>query len=190
MNALKRTWGFMQPYNLIFFLMVVTVILPVLMELTVPRALRYVIDSGIEMNDMDAIFRGVGVMLLAAVLGAIATLGQGVCRARLSQGLAYDMREELFAHIQSFSFANLDTMQTGELMTRMTSDVRMVRMFMSAGLALLLLAIIMIVGSVTMMIILDWQLALIMLIILPIAGVVIAAVMVTTRPMFSVVQQK
>jgi len=190
MNALKRTWTFMQPYNLIFFLMVITVILPVLMELTVPRALRYVIDSGIEMNDMNAIFQGVAVMLLAAVLGAIATLGQGVCRARLSQGLAYDMREDLFAHIQSFSFANLDTMQTGELMTRMTSDVRMVRMFMSAGLALLLRAIMMIVGSVTMMIILDWQLALIMLIILPIAGVVIAAVMVTTRPMFSVVQQK
>lgn len=190
MNSLKRTWEFVRPYNLIFFLMVITVILPVLMELTVPRALRYVIDSGIEMNDMDAIFMGAGVMLLAAVLGAIATLGQGVCRARLSQGLAYDMREQLFAKIQSFSFANLDMMQTGELMTRMTSDVRMVRMFMSAGLALLLRAIMMIVGSVTMMIMLDWQLALIMLIVLPIAGVVITAVMVVTRPMFSVVQEE
>jgi len=55
MNSLQRTWGFVQPYNIIFFFMVITAILPVAMELAVPSALRYVIDEGIEMGDMQAI---------------------------------------------------------------------------------------------------------------------------------------
>ena len=155
MNSFRRIRPFLRPYLWVFFFMVVTTVLPVAMELLVPRALRYVIDSGIELGDMQAIWQGSAVMLAAAVVGAIATLGQGVCRARLSQGLAYDMRNAMFAHIQSFSFANLDKMQTGQLMTRMSSDVDVVRMFMSAGLALLLRALLMIFGSLTMMFIID-----------------------------------
>ena len=97
-------------------------------------------------------------MLVTALVGAGATLGQGYCRAALSQGLAYDTRNKLFAHIQTFSFANLDQMQTGQLMTRLSSDVDMVRMFFSAGVALLLRASLMIVGSVVLMAFIDWQL--------------------------------
>ena len=170
--------------------MVITVILPVAMELMVPRALRYVIDSGIAENNMGAIWRGVAVMLAAALVGAIATLGQGVCRARISQGLAYDMRDEMFAHINAFSFANLDKLQAGQLMTRMGSDVDMVRMFMSAGLSLLLRALLMILGSLLMMFLIDWQLAMLMLVLLPLAAILIGGLMVLTRPMFAIVQQK
>jgi ATP-binding cassette subfamily B multidrug efflux pump len=170
--------------------MVITVILPVAMELAVPRALRYVIDEGIELSDMQAIVQGVVVMAIAAMVGAVATLGQGVFRARLSQNIAYDMRDDLFAHILSFSFANLDKMQTGKLMTRLSSDVNIVRMFMSTGLALLLRALLMILGSVVMMFLIDRQLALIMVFLLPIAGILIAGLMILTRPMFLIVQQK
>ena len=190
MSSFKRAWAYIEPYQKIFVLMVITVIVPVAMELAVPRALRFVIDEGIEQSDMQAIWQGVAVMLVAAVLGAAATLGQGVCRARLSQGMAYDMRNDLFAHIQSFSFANLDKMHTGKLMTRIASDVNIVRMFMSAGLALFLRALLMIIGSLVMMFIIDWQLALIMLLLLPLAGGLITAVMILTRPIFKVVQEK
>ncbi len=190
MSSFKRTWEFVRPYQTVFFFMVITTILPVVMELTVPRALRYVIDAGIEMSNMQAIIQGVAVMLAAALLGAVATLSQGVCRARISQGLAFDMRNTLFAHIQSFSFANLDKMKTGNLMTRLSSDVDMIRMFMSAGLALLLRALLMIAGSVVMMFLIDWQLALIMLVVLPLAAILVTGVMFLARPMFTIVQQK
>ena len=89
MSALRRTWDFVRPYHAIFVLMMITVIIPVAMELVVPRALRYVIDSGIEMKNMQAIWQGVGVMLVAALLGAIATLGQGVCQARMGYGIVW-----------------------------------------------------------------------------------------------------
>ena len=77
-------------------------------------------------------------MFIAAMIGAASTLGQGWCRAVVSQGVAFDLRHALFRHIQSLSFANLDQMQTGRLMTRVSSDVDVVRMFSSAGLSLLL----------------------------------------------------
>ncbi|MFN2138495.1 MAG: ABC transporter ATP-binding protein [Candidatus Promineifilaceae bacterium] len=180
----------MRPYHWAFLFMMLTVVLPVAMELIVPRALRYVIDSGIDAGDMAAIWRGSAVMLVAAVVGAVATLGQGVYRARISQGLAYDLRNALFAQINRFSFANLDNMQAGQLMTRLSSDVDIVRGFMSAGLALFLRAVLMISGSLLMMFLIDWQLALLMLLLLPLAAALIAGLMILSRPMYTTVQQK
>ena len=190
MNSLKRMGFFVRPYRWTAFWLVITVILPVAMELIVPRALRYVIVQGIELQNMDAILGGTGLMLVTAILGSLATLGQGVCRAQLSQGLAFDMRNRLFAHIQTFSFANLDQMQTGQLMTRLSSDVDMVRGFVSNGLALFLRAALMVLGSLFFMIATDRKLSLIMLVLLPVAGLLISGVMWLARPLFIVVQEK
>ncbi len=190
MNSLKRMTPFVRPYGWVVFWLVITAILPAAMELIVPRALRYVIDQGITPGHMDAILRGSTLMLVTALVGSLATLGQGVCRAQLSQGLAYDMRNRLFAHIQTFSFANLDQMQTGQLMTRISSDVDMVRGFVSNGLALFLRAILMIMGSLIFMIATDWKLSIIMLVLLPLAALLIGGVMWVARPLFIVVQEK
>ena len=190
MNSLKRMLPFVQPYRWIVFWLVITVVLPVAMELLVPKALNYIIDAGIEMGDMTAIWRGAGIMLVTALTGAISTLGQGVCRALLAQGLAYDLRNTLFSHIQKFSFANLDKMQTGQLMTRLSSDVDLVRGFTSHSLSLLLRASLMLVGSVVMMFVIDAPLALITLTVLPLAGLLISGLMWLARPMFAIVQEK
>jgi ATP-binding cassette subfamily B protein len=170
--------------------MIITVILPVAMELLVPRALRYVIDQGIEQADLRAIIKGAGLMLAAAFVAAVATLGQGVARARLSQGLAYDIRNQMFAHIQHFSFANLDQMQTGQLMTRLSSDVDLVRMFASGGIALLLRALLMVAGSLVLMLLTDRLLTLLMLLTLFLSLGIIFGLMAWARPWFTIVQQK
>jgi ATP-binding cassette subfamily B protein len=181
---------FARPYKWVVIIGFFTVVLPVLMELVVPRLLQVIIDQGIEEQNMQVIWRGSMTMLAAAFIGTIATLGQGVCRAQLSQGMAYDMRSSLFRHIQSFSFANLDEMQTGQLMTRISSDVDVVRMFSSAGLSLLIRALLMIIGSLVMMFLLDVRLSMIMVILLPIAMLLIWIVMRLAQPMFVIVQRK
>jgi ATP-binding cassette subfamily B protein len=190
MNNLKRIFPFIRPYRWILFFTLVTTFLPVAMELIVPYVLRYVIDQGITLRDMDVIWRGCGLMLVTALIGAIATLAQGYYRAQLSQGLAYDLRDRLFAHIQTLSFANLDQMQTGQLMTRLSSDVDMLRLFFSAGLALLLRTLLMIIGSVVLMALTDWQLTLVMVVLLPLAGLLIWTILRLVQPMFILVQQK
>jgi ATP-binding cassette subfamily B protein len=190
MTSLGRIARFAWPYRWIAVLLVVTVIFPVAMELVVPRVLQYMVDQGIRAEDMPAIVRGAAIMLGAALVGAMATLGQGVCRARLSQGMAFDMRNELFTHVQVFSFANLDRLQTGQLMTRLSSDVDVVRMFSSTGLALMLRALLMVLGSIVMLLLTDWRLALVMLALLPVAALMIGGAMRLARPMFTLVQQK
>jgi ATP-binding cassette subfamily B protein len=180
---------FVRPYRWVAIGLVITVVVPVAMELIMPRALYYVIDHGIEPGDMDAIWRGSAIMLVTAFTGALATLGQGVCRALLAQGLAYDMRNKLFAHIQTFSFANLDTMHTGQLMTRLSSDVDLVRGFASHGLSLLLRALLMLIGSVVMMFVIDPRLATLTLVLLPLASLLIWGLMELARPLFIVVQE-
>ena len=173
MSGLARVIRYVRPYTWMAVLGIVTTILPVLMELVTPRMVQFVIDQGIRAGNMTAVWQGSGVMLLAAVLGAATTIGQGIARAQISQGIAFDLRNDLFRHIQRFSFANLDRMQTGQLMTRVSSDVDVARMFLSAGLALLLRTMLMVIGSLAMMLFLDWQLSLIMVAMLVVSGSVI-----------------
>ena len=168
----------------------VTTILPVLMELVTPRMVQFIIDQGIRAGDMVAVWQGSGVMLLAALGGAATTIGQGIARAQISQGIAFDLRNDMFRHIQRFSFANLDRMQTGQLMTRVSSDVDVARMFLSAGLALLLRTVLMVIGSLAMMLIIDWQLSLVMVAMLVLSGTVIFWLLRVVGPLFSIVQQK
>ena len=180
----------MRPYGWMAVLGFVTTILPVLMELVTPRMVQYIIDKGIRAGDMGAVWLGSGVMLLAAVIGAATTIGQGIARAQISQGIAFDLRNDLFRHIQRFSFANFDRMQTGQLMTRVSSDVDMARMFLSAGLALLLRTLLMVIGSLVMIFFIDWQLSLVMVAVLALSASVIYWFLRVVGPLFSQVQQQ
>ena len=190
MKSLKRIIPFLNPYRWIILGLVATVVIPVVMELIVPKSLNYIIDEGIKPGKMDAIWIGSGIMMGTALTGAIATLGQGVFRALFAQGLAFDLRNKLFSHIQTFSYSNLDKMQTGQLMTRLSSDVDLVRGFSSHGLSLLIRGILMLSGSVGMMFVIDVNLALITIFILPFTGVLLWALLKFARPLFMEVQIK
>ena len=190
MISLWRIFRFMKPYGWLLFFGFWTTVLPVAMELSVPRLLQFIIDDGIRPREMDMILLGAFWMFVAAMIGALSTLGQGYCRAIVSQGLAFDIRHALFRHIQSLSFANLDQMQTGRLMTRVSSDVDVVRMFSSAGLSLLLRVLLMIVGSVVLLMLTDWQLSLIMFAVAGLSGLFIRYLMMKASRLFTMVQQK
>ena len=190
MKSLWRIFRFMRPYRWYLVLGFLTTVTPVAMELSVPRLLQFMIDEGIRPREMDMILLGAFWMFVAAVIGALSTLGQGWCRAVVSQGLAFDIRHTLFRHIQSLSFANLDQMRTGRLMTRVSSDVDVVRMFSSAGLSLLLRVFFMIVGSMVMLLLTDWQLSLIMFAVAGISGIFIYYLMMRATRLFGAVQQK
>ena len=190
MTSLWRIARFMKPYGWYVFFGFWTTVLPVAMELSVPRLLQFMIDEGIRPRMMDMILLGAFWMFIAAMIGAASTLGQGYCRAVVSQGVAFDLRHSLFRHIQSLSFANLDQMQTGRLMTRVSSDVDVVHMFASAGLALLLRVLLMIIGSMVLLLLTDLELSLIMFAVAGISAVFIRFLMLRATSLFTVVQQK
>ena len=189
MRGLARVVRYMRPYSWMAVLGLVTTILPVLMELVTPRMVQFVIDSGIRAGDMTAVWQGSAVMLLTALIGASTTIGQGIARAQISQGIAFDLRNDLFRHIQRFSFANLDRMQTGQLMTRVSSDVDMARMFLSAGLALLLRTLLMVIGSLIMIFFIDRELSFVMVAVLALSAIVISWMLRVVGPLFSKLQE-
>ena len=102
MRGLARVIRYVGPYKWMAVLGLVTTILPVLMELVTPRMVQFIIDQGIRAGDMVAVWQGSGVMLLAALGGAATTIGQGIARAQISQGIAFDLRNDMFRHIQRF----------------------------------------------------------------------------------------
>ena len=190
MTALSRLMRYMRPYRKEIIIGIITVVLPVSMELLIPYMLQIVIDDGIRAGSLDTIIQASLVMIGAALVSAVATLGQGIMRARLSQGIAFDMRNDLFQHIESLPFATLDQLRTGGLMTRISSDVDIIRMFASGGLALILRALLMIIGSTVLVYLANQALSLVMFVSLAVAGIMIWIFMGTASPLFGIVQQK
>lgn len=98
-------------------------ILEVLMETIIPFLMASIIDDGVDKGDMHHIYMVGGLMLVIAVIGLLGGLGGGHFGAKASAGFAKNLREAMFANIQTFSFANIDKYSTAGLVTRLTTDV-------------------------------------------------------------------
>ena len=102
-------------------------------NLATPQVLRYLIDNGIEGMDMRMVWIATAALMGIAIVRGLFNFLQGYWTEVTSQGVAYDIRNEIFEKLQNLSFSYHDRAQTGKLMTRMTSDVEMVRMFVGMG---------------------------------------------------------
>ena len=98
-------------------------VLEVAMEMMIPYLMASIIDKGVEVGDMAHIYKVGGLMIVIAVIGLLAGLGGARYGAQASTGLARNLRETMFNHIQTFSFANIDKFSTAGLVTRMTTDI-------------------------------------------------------------------
>lgn len=98
-------------------------ILEVLMETLIPFLMASIIDDGVNAGDMGHIYRVGGLMVVAAAVGLFAGMAGGRYGAKASAGFAKNLREAMFNHIQTFSFANIDKFSTAGLVTRLTTDV-------------------------------------------------------------------
>ena len=98
-------------------------ILEVLMEMIIPFLMASIIDKGVNAGDIQHIYKGGGIMVVAAAIGLFAGMMGGRYGAKASAGFARNLREAMFNNIQTFSFANIDKFSTAGLVTRMTTDV-------------------------------------------------------------------
>lgn len=98
-------------------------LLEVLMETLIPFLMASIIDDGVNAGDIGHIYRVGGIMVAAAAVGLFAGMAGGRYGAKASAGFAKNLRESMFNHIQTFSFANIDKFSTAGLVTRLTTDV-------------------------------------------------------------------
>lgn len=133
-----------------------------------PQLLRILIDQGINPLQMNTIWMVVGGLAAVALIRGVSNFSQRYWSEITSQGVAFDLRNTIFRKLQNLSFSYHDQSQTGKLMTRMTSDVEIVRMFVGRGVVMLLSAVIMLMGTIIFMLSMNWKLALVVFLILPI----------------------
>ena len=158
-------------------------------NLATPLLIGRAIDEGIGPRRLGVIFVVVGWLVGLALARALFTFLQGYLAERASQGVAYDLRDALFERIERLSFSYYDRVQTGQLVTRLTSDVEQIRTFAGSGVVQLANAVVMLIGTTVLLLYLDWQLALVALAIVPIIAVLLVRFVSRIRPLFREVQQ-
>lgn len=182
--------SYLGPYKLLSAGAFISLIISQAMNLLTPQLLRRVIDDGVTPKNLGVIeTMGIALIVLAVVKGVF-TFAQSYLAERLSQSVAYDLRNLIFNKITTLSFSYHDQQQTGQLMTRVTSDVELVRQFLGMALLQLIGSAIVVVGVVVALVRMNWQLALIELAALPLIMVILIYFLSKVRPLFSVVQGK
>lgn len=152
------------------FLTPVLVCLEVLMEVLIPLLMANIIDVGIANGDMGYIIRMGVLLVVMAMLALLFGAKAGQMGAIASSGYAKNLRHDIFYKIQDFSFGNIDHFSTSSLVTRMTTDITNVQMAYMFTIRLLARAPTMIVLSLIMTMTINMQIALIMLITVPVLG--------------------
>jgi len=184
-----RAMRFLREYWLLAVGMFVSLLIATASMLVIPRMSQYVIDEGIIGRDASKVLWMSLAMVGFAGLRALFQFTQGALAARVAEGVAYDMRNALYAKIQSLSFSYHDRAQTGQLLTRATSDVDRVQRFVGRGAISFFSALLMMGGSLVVLFTANWRLALIMVVIIPLTLGVFGLFARKAMPLFKTVQE-
>ncbi len=145
----------------------VSVIIATLLTLAQPKLVEWAVDYGITTGVARSVILGSLGILVAAIAGAGLHFLSGMLLVKAGQHMAFNIRNDLFKKVMSFSFANVDSWRTGELLVRMSSDVNTVRVFIRMGFLMILQSTVMLVGSLIVMFLTNARLSIVMAIVLP-----------------------
>lgn len=189
MGALRRALAYLRSYRREAIGAFVALLLVSAANLATPLLIAYAIDTGIDDRRLDAILFAVAGLVAAAVIRGLFQFLQGYLAEKASQGVAYDLRDALFERVERLSFSYYDRAETGQLVTRLTSDVEQIRTFAGSGIVQLAGAAVMLVGTTVLLFVLDWQLALVALAVIPAILFVLLRFVRRIGPLFRGVQQ-
>lgn len=165
-------------------------VLEVVMDLLQPRLLQRIIDVGIGHRDMATVLH---TGLLMAACGLVGLAGGGGCSVfavRAGIAVGADLRSAVFARLQSFSFGNLDKLDSGTLITRLTNDVGNVQNLVLMMLRTMVRAPLLLIGSIGMAILTSPTLSLLFLVLVPIVAGIVALSIRLTYPLFGEAQAR
>ena len=186
-----QRWGkYVKPYWKYFVLGPLCMIVEVLGEVILPSLYASIINTGVEGRDIGHIMLICALMVLASVIMMLGGVGGAYFGARAAVNFAADLRRDVFAKVQKFSFANIDRFSTGSLVTRLTNDVTQVMNFVNMLLRMFLRTPGMLIGALVMVIVRDPELARVLAITIPVLLLVQVLVIHTGFPRFTRMQGK
>ena len=193
---MKQYKKYVIPYKSAFILGPIFMIVEVLGEIILPTLMSMIINYGCGQDVTvaakgPAYIIGIGaamigtarLMMMGGVLGAYFAV-------KASVNFAGDLRRDVFAKVQKFSFANIEKFSTGSLVTRLTNDITNIQNVLSMGLRMLLSAPGMLIGGLIMAFLMNAKLALVFCVVIPVLIIALAFVMKTAFPRFDVMQTK
>lgn len=187
---MKRYWKYIKPYLPAFIIGPLMMIVEVIGEVVLPKLMANIINVGVT-NGSAGYITGTGVlMVLVALLMMAGGVGGAYFGAKAAVSFAADLRKDAFDKVQTFSFANLDQFSTGSLVTRLTNDITQVQNLINMALRMMLRAPGMLIGALIMAFVMNAELAVIVLIVIPILVGAIAVLIKIAFPKFKIMQKK
>ncbi|MBO0460287.1 ABC transporter ATP-binding protein [Enterococcus sp. DIV1298c] len=159
-------------------------------ELILPLMMASLIDNGLKMNNREVIIN-MGIWMIAmSVIGLICAIICQYYSSIASQGFGTELRNQLIKKINTFSHSELNHFGTDTLITRMTNDINQLQLALAMVIRLLIRAPFLSIGSVVMAFVIDWQVGLFFLALLPIFSVILYFIIRKTIPLYQKVQEK
>ena len=187
---MERYMKYIRPYAAAFVLAPLCMLTEVFGEIMLPKLMSMIVNRGVAQRDMSYIV-GVGaVMVVFAMLMALGGVGGAYFSAKASICFTSDLRQDLFAKVQNFSFKNIDQYSTGSLVTRLTNDIQQVQNVTTMGLRMMFRAPGMLIGALIMAFLMNTRLAMVILVVIPFLTLAIFLILKTAFPRFTVMQKK
>ncbi|MEM7332241.1 MAG: ABC transporter ATP-binding protein, partial [Chloroflexota bacterium] len=166
-DLLWRVWDFAKPYRLQVILMFVTILLITGTTLLTPLLIRQLIDVAIPNGDMQLVTLLAGGMILIPLVNGAIGVWQRNLNSQIGEGVIYDLRRSLYTHMQKMSLRFFTKTRTGELMSRLNNDVVGAQSAISGTIVTIVSNIVSLVGTLIILLTLEWRLTLLGLFIVP-----------------------
>lgn len=187
-DFMKKLLYFMKDYKKESVLAPLFKMLEAFFELFVPLVVASIIDDGIVPKDSGHIIRMCLLLLLLAAVGLTCSITAQYFAAKSAVGAATGIRYELFTHIQTLGYEEMDTVGTSTLITRMTSDINQVQNGINLVLRLFLRSPFIVFGAMIMAFTIDVKAAMIFVVAIILLSIVVFGVMFITKPLYKKVQ--
>ena len=158
-------------------------------ELFVPLVMAAIVDTGIRNQDTGYILKMGGILVLLAIIGLVCSITAQYYAAKASVGFGKSVRHDLFAHINSISYAEIDKAGTSTLITRMTNDINQLQSGVNMFLRLFLRSPFIVVGAMVMAFTVDVKAAWVFVVAIPLLSVVVFGIMLYSIPLYQKVQK-
>lgn len=189
-TELKRYKKYITPYLSAFVIGPLMMLTEVAGEVMLPKFMSMIINNGVASRNVAYIGKMGTLMVLTVLFMAVGGILGAYFSAKASISFTSDMRNDLFRKVQQFSFENIDDYSTGSLVTRLTNDVQQVQNVLMRGLRMALRAPGMFLGALIMAFMMNRQLAVIILIVIPLLLAAILLILKTAFPRFGEMQRR
>lgn len=186
---MKRYKKYITPYKSAFICGPILMLTEVAGEIALPKLMSMIINNGVANQDIGYIIE-IGILMFAtALIMAAGGVGAAYFAAKASISFTTDLRRDVFAKVQQFSFKNIDDFSTGSLVTRLTNDIQQMQNLIMMALRMMLRAPGMLIGALIMAFVMNARLAMVILVVIPVLTGTIALILKTAFPRFQVMQE-